>query len=373
MSAPNHQEVHSGTYRVGAEIGRGSFASVYKGQHISSRAPVAIKSVQLARLNKKLLENLEHEITILKKLSHPHIVALIDTNQTPSHFYLIMEYCSLGDLSYFFRKRKEITDSLPLINSLFKRYPTSPDNGLHEDVARHFLKQLASALEFLRKNQLIHRDIKPQNLLLCPPKKTEKEALDSGFKGLWELPVLKLADFGFARILPSTSMAETLCGSPLYMAPEILRLEKYTAKADLWSVGAVLFEMVAGRPPFRAANHVELLKQIEQGSDQIRFPENNRSSPDIKRLIRGLLKKDPTERMSFAEFFNDPVIINDIHPPSKPLDQSFLDENLYISEYIQLGPLTHETWPTLISKETDVPHKTKLVQSLYQEVLLLMI
>lgn len=337
-------QVLSGTYRVGAEIGRGSFANVYKGQHILSKAPVAIKSVQLARLNKKLLENLEYEITILKKMSHPHIVALIDCHQTPSHFFLIMEYCSLGDLSYFFKRRKEISDSLPLIASLFQRYPSPPHtNGLHEDLARHFLKQLASALEFLRKHQLVHRDIKPQNLLLCPPKRTEREAVDAGYKGHWELPVLKLADFGFARILPSTSMAETLCGSPLYMAPEILRLEKYTAKADLWSVGAVLFEMVAGRPPFRASTHVNLLSQIEQMGDTIEFPEGNRTSPDIKRLVRSLLKKDATQRMGFAEFFSDPVLSEDVDDShsaltNKPLDQSFLDENLYISDYIQLGP-----------------------------------
>lgn len=325
-------------YRVGPEIGRGSFANVYKGQHIKSRIPVAIKSVQLSRLNKKLLENLDHEITILKKIKHAHIVSLIDTYKTPTYFYLVMEYCSLGDLSFFFRKRKEICNSLPLINSMFERYPPTPDNGLHEDVACHFIKQLASALEFLRKNQLIHRDIKPQNLLLCPPEKSEVRAKKLGVKGLWELPVLKLADFGFARILPSTSMAETLCGSPLYMAPEILRLEKYTAKADLWSVGAVMYEMVAGHPPFKASNHVELLSIIEKNNDAIQFPEASKISKDIKRLVRSLLKKDPSERVSFAEFFSDPVITGTIYPPSKPLDQSLLDENLYISEYIQLGP-----------------------------------
>ncbi|EGO26925.1 hypothetical protein SERLADRAFT_343729, partial [Serpula lacrymans var. lacrymans S7.9] len=74
---------------------------------------------------------------------------------------------------------------------------------------------------------------------------------------------LKIADFGFARSLPNAMMAETLCGSPLYMAPEILRYEKYDAKADLWSVGAVLYEMAVGKPPYRAMNHVELLKKIE--------------------------------------------------------------------------------------------------------------
>jgi len=124
--------------------------------------------------------------------------------------------------------------------------------------------------------------------------------------------MLKIADFGFARSLPATSLAETLCGSPLYMAPEILRYEKYDAKADLWSVGTVLYEMVVGRPPFRATNHVELLRKIEKGEDRIRFPEENPASDDIKKLIRGLLKRNPVERLNFPDFFNNNVINNPI-------------------------------------------------------------
>lgn len=124
--------------------------------------------------------------------------------------------------------------------------------------------------------------------------------------------MLKIADFGFARSLPSTSLAETLCGSPLYMAPEILRYEKYDAKADLWSVGTVLYEMVVGKPPFRATNHVELLRKIERGEDKIKFPEDNEASDDIKKLIRGLLKRNPVERITFKDFFDNIVIQGEI-------------------------------------------------------------
>lgn len=165
--------------------------------------------------------------------------------------------------------------------------------------------------------------MKRQNLLLQPA--TATEVADGHPLGV---PILKVADFGFARILPAAAMAETLCGSPyviirslsladldrLYMAPEILRYEKYDAKADLWSVGAVLFEMSVDKPPFRANNHVELLRKIEKGEDRIKFPdESSRASeeaippspvsPDIKALIRGLLKRQPVQRMSFDEFF----------------------------------------------------------------------
>lgn len=326
--------------QIGVEIGRGSFASVYKGEYGEDRRAVAVKSVLRAKLNKKLLENLETEIAIMKEISkHPHIVSLIDYQQTNTHFHLVMEYCALGDLSYFIRKRDQISSSLPLVASLFERYPSqSHGGGLNEQLARHFLKQLASSLSFLRSKNLVHRDIKPQNLLLCPPAKSHEEAVDLGYtEGLWELPVLKLADFGFARILPSTSLAETLCGSPLYMAPEILRYEKYGAKADLWSVGAVLYEMVVGKPPFKAANHMELLKRIEKTNDKIKIPEPvvNQTTSEIRRLIKGLLKKSPTERMSFNEFFNDPVLKADIETKNTPLDRSKLDQNMFISEYVQ--------------------------------------
>ncbi|ODV93710.1 hypothetical protein PACTADRAFT_51472 [Pachysolen tannophilus NRRL Y-2460] len=330
-----HQQV-VGQYIIGPEIGKGSFANVYKGYDKYTNQTVAIKSVFRSKLkNKKLLENLEVEISILKTLQHPHIVALLDCQQTQQHFHLFMEYCSLGDLSYFIRKRDQLVKTHPLINSILERYP-SPVNshGLNKILVINFLKQLASALEFLRDQNLVHRDIKPQNLLLSYPLHSKKEFSDKHYVGMWELPILKIADFGFARILPNTSLAETLCGSPLYMAPEILRYEKYNAKADLWSVGAVLYEMAVGHPPFKASNHVELLRKIERTKDKIVFPQSAQVSEDVIRLICGLLKCNPTERMGFQEFFQDSLILSDLRSSEEPLDGTNLDENLFISEYL---------------------------------------
>ncbi|GME74709.1 unnamed protein product [Ambrosiozyma monospora] len=299
-----------GNYTIGPEIGRGSFANVYKGYHNTSKKAVAVKSVFRSRLkNQKLIENLEIEISILKNLKNPHIVALLDCFQTDQHFHLIMEYCSLGDLSNFIRKRDQLVSSHPIIGPILVKYPSPPQShGLNKVIVVNFVKQLASALQFLRSQNLVHRDIKPQNLLLSPPCQTQQEFKQLGYSGLWELPILKIADFGFARFLPSTSLAETLCGSPLYMAPEILRYEKYNAKADLWSVGAVIYEMSVGKPPFRAANHVELLRKIEKAKDEISFPTSAQVPEDITRLICGLLKAKPTERMGFQEFFNDLIV-----------------------------------------------------------------
>eukprot|EP00271_Cylindrocystis_brebissonii_P009163 TRINITY_DN2383_c0_g1_i1.p1 TRINITY_DN2383_c0_g1~~TRINITY_DN2383_c0_g1_i1.p1 ORF type:complete len:681 (-),score=135.36 TRINITY_DN2383_c0_g1_i1:1648-3690(-) len=120
---------------------------------------------------------------------------------------------------------------------------------------------------------------------------------------------LKIADFGFARaLLPSQGLAETLCGSPLYMAPEILQYQKYDAKADLWSVGAILYELVTGRPPYGGQNHVQLLRNIER-SDVV-FPPAialDLSDPCIA-MCKSLLRRNPVERLSFEEFFHHPFL-----------------------------------------------------------------
>jgi serine/threonine-protein kinase ULK/ATG1 len=289
----------------------------------TSGAAVAVKSVELARLSKKLKENLYSEIHILKKLRHPHIVALHDCIESSTHINLVMEYCELGDLSLFINKRDKLFTH-PATCDMARKYPSVPNAGLNEVVIRHFLKQLASALQFLRKDNFVHRDVKPQNLLLLPsvPYRESNQAARSILSGsqdslipavgLESLPMLKLGDFGFARVLPSTSLAETLCGSPLYMAPEILRYERYDAKADLWSVGTVLYEMVSGKPPFRASNHVELLRKIENAEDQIRFSRDCQVSSELKGVIRGLLKRNPVERISFENFFNHPTVTGPI-------------------------------------------------------------
>ncbi|KXN82874.1 Serine/threonine-protein kinase ATG1 [Leucoagaricus sp. SymC.cos] len=324
-------------YVIVDDIGKGSFATVYKGYHEETHQQVAIKTVVTDKLSSKLFENLQSEIQILKSLSHRHITRLIDIVRAEKNVYLIMEFCAGGDLTNYIKKRGRV-DGLQYIPSpgLAPRYYPHPSTGgLDEIVVRSFLRQLARALKFLRHRNLIHRDIKPQNLLLNP---ASPEELARGHP--LGVPILKVADFGFARSLPNAMMAETLCGSPLYMAPEILRYEKYDAKADLWSVGAVLYEMAVGKPPFRANNHIELLKKIEH-TKSIKFPDEDpspRRTPanggapepvqpvpeDIKQLIRALLKRQSAERASFEEFFNSNALAKSKFPRPKDTESQSL-------------------------------------------------
>ncbi|KAJ3362801.1 Serine/threonine-protein kinase [Allomyces arbusculus] len=399
-------------YQIRDEIGRGSFATVYRAVdgHSSARV-VAIKAIPLAKLTRKLLANLHSEIEILRKLAalhHPNIVNLVDweRHEARKHVYLVMDWCEWGDLAAFLRKHTKraggpLADaaSLHAWAQATVRDPTSlavghPHampvggrwGGIYHPFAMYLLGQLVSALEFLHRHSLMHRDLKPQNLLLTPPTlPSAARAASAGFSPLFpvtaqhaarflspedlddasdtasvttalqllpRLPDVKLADFGFARYLPTpTSLAETLCGSPLYMAPEILRYEKYDQKADLWSVGVILYELWFGRVPYRAQNHIELLRKIERGRDHVRFPrgvlpplhapapppapaEVARSAPSASvlspntddtpvlpglppqyvaheeyDLVTHLLRQIPSHRMSLATFFAHPVVV----------------------------------------------------------------
>ncbi|ORZ39712.1 kinase-like domain-containing protein, partial [Catenaria anguillulae PL171] len=345
------------------EVGRGSFATVHRGQSRSTLATVAVKVIPMDKLSKKLRANLNSEIAILHamaKMSHPHIVNLIawerhdgadaqiqqqqqqssGSSQPPQPqlpklraVYLVMDWCAWGDLSQFLRTKTKrghgTIVSETALSSIADRilgHPTAaipredlplagPWGGLYHTFTFYLLGQLVSALDFLRAHSLMHRDLKPQNLLLHPPPITsglfplneigsgatrfhplsvnESSASSDTLRELAigilpRLPILKLADFGFARYLPTpTSLAETLCGSPLYMAPEILRYEKYDTRADLWSVGAVLYEMLFGRVPFRAQNHVELLRKIEKYKDKLRFPKGSVPPDETSRSSSG--------------------------------------------------------------------------------------
>ena len=165
---------------------------------------------------------------------------------------------------------------------------------------------------------LVHRDIKPQNLLFVKPN-TPSSPLSNEQDGgpciSFKNYLLKVADFGFARQMNPLDMADTMCGSPLYMAPEILQNEKYDAKADLWSVGCIMFELLFARgPPFRAPNHFALAKKYQDPELVERLfhklaiegaPEIWASlSEDCISLLKGLLTVDPLRRISFDEFFS---------------------------------------------------------------------
>ncbi|XP_038825713.1 serine/threonine-protein kinase ULK3-like isoform X3 [Salvelinus namaycush] len=203
-------------------LGSGTYATVYKAYRKGdNREVVAVKVVGKKSLNKVSMENLLTEIEILKTVRHPHIVQLKDFQWDSENIYLILEWCSGGDLSRFIHSRRL----------------------LPERVARLFLQQIACALQFLHNHNISHLDLKPQNILL------------SG-------SVLKLADFGFASYMSPWDEQSALRGSPLYMAPEMVCRRQYDSRVDLWSVGVILYETLFGRAPFASRSYAELEEKI---------------------------------------------------------------------------------------------------------------
>ncbi|GIX77181.1 hypothetical protein CEXT_383211 [Caerostris extrusa] len=252
------------------KLGKGSYATVYKAYRTGeTREVVAIKCVSKSSLTKSSVENLITEISILKKVKHPHIVELKDFQWDNTFIFIILEYCSGGDLSNFIRSKKRLSES----------------------VVQKFLQQLAKALQILRSHGVAHMDLKPQNILLSS--RTN--------------PVLKLGDFGLAQYLHSDNEATSFRGSPLYMAPEILLKHHYDASVDLWSVGIILYECLFGQAPFSSQTFAELAEKIKSDKE-IEIPYGAQVSEKCKELILSLLQRDPSNRIAFEEFFNHPYV-----------------------------------------------------------------
>ncbi|XP_045074575.1 serine/threonine-protein kinase ULK2-like isoform X2 [Coregonus clupeaformis] len=257
-------------------VGHGAFAVVFKGRHRKKTDwEVAVKSINKKNLSKSQIL-LGKEIKILKELQHENIVALYDVQETPNSVFLVMEYCNGGDLADYLQAK----------------------GTLREDTLRVFLQQIAAAMRILNSKGIIHRDLKPQNILLSYT--SRKRSSINGIR-------IKIADFGFARYLQSNMMAATLCGSPMYMAPEVIMSQNYDAKADLWSIGTVVYQCLVGKPPFQANSPQDLRMFYEKNKSLLPIIPRE-TSPPLGNLLLGLLQRNQKDRMDFDAFFSHPFL-----------------------------------------------------------------
>uniref|UniRef100_A0A8C4IS33 non-specific serine/threonine protein kinase n=1 Tax=Dicentrarchus labrax TaxID=13489 RepID=A0A8C4IS33_DICLA len=257
-------------------IGHGAFAVVFKGRHKEKRDwEVAVKCINKKNLAKSQAL-LGKEIKILKELKHENIVRLLDYQEMGGCVYLVMEYCNGGDLAEYLHSK----------------------GTLSEDTIRVFLQQIAQAMKVLQSKGILHRDLKPQNILLCHPEGRRSSPINT---------CIKIADFGFARHLQTNTMAATLCGSPMYMAPEVIMSQHYDAKADLWSIGTIVYQSLTGKAPFHASTPQELRLFYE--SNRTLLPSiPKETSSNLRHLLMGLLQRNHKERISFDEFFHHPFL-----------------------------------------------------------------
>lgn len=256
-----------GKYEMGRFLGKGTFAKVYYGREMVSSESVAIKIINKDQVMKRegMMEQIKREISVMRLVRHPNVVELKEVMATKTKIFFIMEYVRGGELFAKVARGK-----------------------LKEDMARNYFQQLISAVDFCHSRGVSHRDLKPENLLL-----DENENL-------------KVSDFGLSALpeqLLNDGLLHTQCGTPAYVAPEVLKRKGYDgSKADIWSCGVILYVLLAGFLPFQDENLMKMYSKIFKA--EYEFPPW--FSAEAKRLISKLLVTDPDRRITIPAIMRVP-------------------------------------------------------------------
>ncbi|XP_035885992.1 serine/threonine-protein kinase SIK3 isoform X3 [Phyllostomus discolor] len=247
-----------GYYEIDRTIGKGNFAVVKRATHLVTKAKVAIKIIDKTQLDEENLKKIFREVQIMKMLCHPHIIRLYQVMETERMIYLVTEYASGG----------EIFDHLVA------------HGRMAEKEARRKFKQIVAAVFFCHCRNIVHRDLKAENLLL-----------DANLN-------IKIADFGFSNHFTPGQLLKTWCGSPPYAAPELFEGKEYDGpKVDIWSLGVVLYVLVCGALPFDGSTLQNLRARVLSGKFRIPFF----MSTECEHLIRHMLVLDPSKRLSMEQ------------------------------------------------------------------------
>ncbi|XP_029931811.1 serine/threonine-protein kinase DCLK2-like [Myripristis murdjan] len=261
-------------YKVGKVIGDGNFAVVKECVERSTGQEFALKIIDKARCCGKehLIEN---EVAVLRRVRHPSIIQLIEVDDTPTQLFLVMELVKGGDL--------------------FDAITSSTKYSERDASAMVF--NLAGAVKYLHRMNIVHRDIKPENLLVCE--------YPDGTKSL------KLGDFGLATVVEGPLY--TVCGTPTYVAPEIIAETGYGLKVDIWAAGVITYILLCGFPPFRSENNVqeELFDQILRGKLEFPSPDWDNVSLPAKMLIGQMLQVNVDARYTAEEVLSHPWVTDE--------------------------------------------------------------
>ena len=263
-------------YKVLEAIGEGSFGRVFRGKIVETNQIVALKFIPKRNKIERELQSLRRECEIQRGLSHRNIVQMIDSFETEREVVVVSEYVP---------------------NQLFGLL--EKNGPLKESEVQKIACDLVSAIYYLHSHRILHRDIKPQNILLT----NQGEA--------------KLCDFGFSRKMGiNTYVLTSIKGTPLYMAPELIDENPYDHTADLWALGCILFELLTGKPPYCTTSIVQLVKMVR--NCPIDWP--NDFSKDCLEFLKGLLEKDPSKRLTWPALLDSPWIYHKVHVLHHSLD-----------------------------------------------------
>eukprot|EP00794_Sanderia_malayensis_P018867 gene18867-20767_t len=256
----------AGLYDFERTLGSGHFAVVKLARHVFTGEKVAVKVIDKTKLDEISKAHLYQEVRCMKLVQHPNVVRLYEVVDTPTKLYLILEYGDGGDMYDHIMKHE--------------------GKGISEEKAKHYFRQIVSAIDYCHKLHVVHRDLKPENVIF--------------FKSH---DVAKLTDFGFSNSFSPGEKLSTSCGSLAYSAPEILLGDSYEPPAvDVWSLGVILYMMVCGTGPFSHINDSETLTKIMDCKYYV--PEH--LSTECKRLISRMLVREPSKRATLDSIYHDP-------------------------------------------------------------------
>ncbi len=253
-----NQESQIGDYIIKRTLGKGTFSKVKLGIHKTTKEKVAIKILEKSKIKEKDdLERIIREMEILNKLNHPNIAKVYEICESDEYFFIIMEYCSGGELFNYIVRNHRLT----------------------EEESSYFFYQIINCLEYIHSKKIAHRDLKPENLLLD------------------ENNIIKIIDFGLSNFYYGKKLT-TPCGSPCYASPEMISGNKYNGfLIDIWAIGITLFAMICGFLPFEDDDNEILFKKILEC--KLKFPFH--VSKCAKDIIRKILVTDPNERIDIKD------------------------------------------------------------------------
>jgi len=271
-------------YKLGKELGTGNFAVVKLGTKRSCGTKYAIKIIDKALCAGKD-DMIEMELAVLKQASHAHIVGMHEHFDTPSHLYLVLDYVDGGEL--------------------FDRI-VDEGNFTEQDASR-ITKQMTEAIQYLHDRKIVHRDLKPENLLFASRENTDR---------------ILVTDFGLAKLIDDQTTLMTACGTPNYVAPEILLQKGYGKEVDVWSLGVILYILLCGYPPFYDESDAVLFEMIMKGKFDFDARYWGDVSKEAKSLIRNMLIVDPARRLTTQQVLSHPWITGITDLPNVNLSKS---------------------------------------------------
>ena len=296
-------------FTIVKELGSGSFGRVYLVTHKKTKANYAIKAID--KRNKANIEEkpyFRREVEVMYKIHHPNVIKLYSHFEDNNFCYFIMEYIAKGNM--------------------FGLIPTDKKKRISTQLVANLIKDIISAVYFLHNMSppIIHRDIKPENVLLA-----------DNF-------VAKLTDFGWSNYIQEDQKRTTVCGTPIYLAPEIIKEQGHDERVDIWCIGVLLFELTTGTVPF-PGNDIE---SLENNILKLRIQWPKEINVDAKNLISKILKLDPNARISLSDMLKHPFITKYIPNASECLIKP--DESLKYKPFVvskddpnNWDPVIHET------------------------------